>query len=126
MSLAIPGARGLFSFMREALKHPSDSRIRLSRNVHDCLDNVQWLAATLASRPTRLFEITPQDRPELLGAGDACERGMGGVWFPNPPHIRPQMCADDGAPAPLSATGSTPPILWHAAIPAQRCSATRQ
>ena len=55
MSIAIPGSRGLFSLLQEVLRyHEPNSRIRLSRGVHDCLDDFRWLADDLASRLTRL------------------------------------------------------------------------
>jgi hypothetical protein len=40
MSLAIPGSRGLFSLLQEALCHQANKCIRLSQGVHDCLDNL--------------------------------------------------------------------------------------
>jgi hypothetical protein len=83
MSIAIPGSRGLFSLLHEALRHQEPgARIRLSRGVHDCLDDFRWTSNDLAARPTRLYEIVPQTHPELLGAQDACGHGMGRAWFP--------------------------------------------
>jgi hypothetical protein len=58
MSIAIPGSRGLFSLLQEALRHQEPgARIRLSQGVHDCLDDFRWIAHDLASRPTRLYDI---------------------------------------------------------------------
>ena len=50
----------------------------------------------LQQRPTRLQELVPLT-PSFHGACDACQRGMGGVWF-----------ASDPADAPL---------LWRARFP---------
>ena len=80
MLLGLPGAKGLFSVLQEALRHTSDKRVRLSRVVHTFLDDFRWLAQDLASRPTRLAEILPQE-PSAIGAVDAAGTGMGGVWF---------------------------------------------
>jgi hypothetical protein len=128
MSIAIPGSRGMFSLLQEALRHQSDKRIRLSRGVHDCLDDLRWLTADLASRPTRLYELVPQHTSETLGAVDASGLGMGGVWFPSinsRSRQRPQSRAcDDSTSAPTRSNplppGASPlhPILWRARFPA--------
>jgi hypothetical protein len=83
MSIAIPGSRGLFSLLQEALRHQSDSRICLSQGVHDMLADLRWLAEDLSVRPTRLYKIVPQKEPELRGAQDASGDSMGSVWFPS-------------------------------------------
>ena len=80
MSIAIPGSRGLFCLLQDALRHHEPaSLIRLFLGVHDRLNDFRWLADDLASRPTRLYEVVPRPHPELLGAQDACGIGMGGV-----------------------------------------------
>jgi hypothetical protein len=127
MSIAIPGSRGLFSLLHEALRHQEPgARIRLSNGVHDCLDDFRWIATDLASRPTRLYEIVPQTHPELLGAQDACGFGMGGVWFPathqlpsRPTTASPssanEMPVDNASCSPLAASSRDEgPILWRA------------
>jgi len=83
MAAAIPGARGLFSTLQEALRHPTDDnrRIRLSRPVHDFLDDFRWLASDLSRRPTKIAELVPDIFPATLGAVDAAKEGMGGVHF---------------------------------------------
>jgi hypothetical protein len=43
MSLAIPGARGLFSHLQAALASQQQDRLRLARRFHDALDNFRWL-----------------------------------------------------------------------------------
>jgi hypothetical protein len=115
MSIAIPGLRGLFSLLQEALRHPSDGRIRLSQGVHDTLDDLRWLANDLSTRPTRLYEIVPQPDPELLGAQDASGLGMGGVWFAASSKLleRPALLSShiDHLPS------STGPFLWRARFP---------
>ena len=53
MSIAILGARGLFSLLQEAFCHVESSRprIRLSKAVHGLLDDFWWLANDIASQP---------------------------------------------------------------------------
>jgi hypothetical protein len=68
MAIAIPGTRGIFSLMQEALQSANDQhRIRLSRGGHDCLDDFRWMSDDIQRRPTRLFELVPQPKPDLLG-----------------------------------------------------------
>ena len=79
MSLAVPGLRGMFSTLQDALKNQSH-RIRLTRAHHDFLADIRWLANDLDQRPTDIHETYPG--PALvLGATDACSHGMGGVFF---------------------------------------------
>jgi hypothetical protein len=124
MAIAIPGSRGLFSLLQEALRHQTEGRIRLSRGVHDTLDDLRWLAHDLSARPTRLHEIVPQPDPELLGAQDASGEGMEGVWFPASTKLleRPAIgsaaksSTDDNA-GPLHSSGErnsmrTSPVIW--------------
>ena len=82
MSIAIPGARGLFSLLQEAFRHVEADRprIRLTKAVHGFLDDFCWLANDVASRPTRIAELVPSN-PALLGACDAAGTGMGGIAF---------------------------------------------
>jgi hypothetical protein len=124
MAIAIPGARGIFSLMQEALRHADGHhRIRLSRGVHDCLDDFRWMSNDLQSRPTRLFELVPQAEPDLLGACDASGRGMGGVWFPTTGRLLSRK-DDDCDGAALRSTVAVPlqsdpaPIVWRASFPA--------
>jgi hypothetical protein len=113
MSIALPGSRGLFSLMQEALRHQTKNRIRLSSEVHAALDDFRWLAHDLSQRPTRLYEIVPQPSPELLGAQDASGLGMGGVWFPATEALQPRHPPGNTV-APHAGLG---PILWRATFP---------
>jgi hypothetical protein len=80
MSLGIPGARGLFSTLQQALHVPEARHIRLKASVHDFMDDFRHLAQTLSQRPTRISEVMPQ-QPGAIGACDAAVSGMGGVHF---------------------------------------------
>lgn len=104
MTPALPGARGLFSILQDTLRQRSNNRLRLTRQVFDCLADFRLIADSLRNRPTRLRELVPVGAPYALGACDACLRGMGGVWFL--PHQGP--------------------VVWRAAFPPaiQRALAT--
>jgi hypothetical protein len=80
MVLAVPGLRGLFSLLQEALRHQEKARIKLSQELHDFLDDIRWVVNDLGSRPTRFLELIPTPLA-TIGASDACGVGMGGVFF---------------------------------------------
>jgi hypothetical protein len=82
MILALPGTRGLFSVLQEALLHKihDGKRLRLRRPVHDFLDDFRWLARGVGSRPTSIDELVAQP-PSTFGATDASGLGMGCVFF---------------------------------------------
>jgi len=82
MAIDLPGARGLFSLLQEAFRHPEKHRprIRLSSGVHDVLDDFRLLAADITQRPTRIAELIPT-QPSVVGACDAAGSWMGGVFF---------------------------------------------
>lgn len=98
MTLAVPGLRGFFSLLQEALRKVHKRRIRLTDAAHDFLDDIRWLVDSLSSRPTRFREVVPT-AVRVLGATDACRMGMGGVLFLPTKHQ------------------SLQPILWRAPFP---------
>jgi hypothetical protein len=81
MSPALPGARGLFSALQAALSHGDGRRVRLNQHIYDTAADFEYLLRTLATRSTRLPELVPT-WPTHVGASDACQIGMGGVWLP--------------------------------------------
>ena len=95
MVAAVPGSRGLFTALQDALRKGDRHRFRLNRQVFDSLAEFRAIANSLRDRPTRFREFVPVGKPVATGACDACQRGMGGVWF------RPHA----------------PPIVWHSAFP---------
>ena len=97
MAIALPGARGLFSLLQHALQ-PHQHRIRLNQSHHDVLDDFRWLADHLGSRPTAITETFP-GAVHVIGACDACARGMGGVLF--------------------SSHASASPVVWRTRFPAK-------
>jgi hypothetical protein len=111
MSIAIPGLKGMFSLLQHAITQVHGNRVRLDRGVHDTLEDLRWLAGDLADRPTRLFEIVPQSRAELLGTTDACGYGMGGVGFVASSSLRIRDTTPTSPLTPFT------PILWRAPFP---------
>jgi hypothetical protein len=101
MVLGIPGGRGLFSVLQEALRTKCDhgSRITLSSAVHHILADFRWLAQDLTRRPTRISEIILKTKPDTLGAQDAAATGMSGV------HFVPRL------------DGTVQPMLWRCPFP---------
>jgi hypothetical protein len=77
---ALPGTRGLFSVLQDALSRGDKWRVRLNQHVYDTAADFHHLLDSLASRPTRVQELVPTP-PLAIGASDACQRGMGGVWL---------------------------------------------
>jgi hypothetical protein len=98
MSLGIPGSRGLFSLLQEGFRHVDRHRIRITPAMRDQLSDFEHLALSLASRPTDLAEIVPDD-PVAVGPHDASILGMGGVWLP------------------ATTNSHIPPLLWRAPFP---------
>jgi hypothetical protein len=98
MSPALPGTRGLFSILQDALSQGDRHRIRLNRHIYAIAEDFLALVNAVAARPTRLRELVPTS-PSDVGACDACKDGMGGVWF------------DATNPT------TTPPVLWRHRFP---------
>ena len=89
MSLALPGARNLFSHMQLALEHKFGQRIALIKEVHHALNDFCHLFNNIANGSTRMAKLVP-----LLASAvchhDASGLGAGGVWFV-PLHIARQL-----------------------------------
>ena len=80
MAPGLPGSRGLFSVLQDALSRGDHGRVRLNRRVFDTIADFRLLADSVTQRPTRLRELVPV-HPSDSGSCDACRLGMGGVWF---------------------------------------------
>ena len=96
MSLALPGSRGLFSHLQQAIHSRQGNRLRLSAAFHHAMDDFRWLHQQLHRRPTRLLELVPTT-PSLVGTHDASGIGAGGVWVPDPsivPRQQPLFVVD--------------------------------
>ena len=83
MAPALPGSRGLFSPLQEALKG-TNTRIKLSTATHDFLQDMRWILNNLTSQVTHMKEVVPaRYQQQIRGASDACVAGMGGIFFLN-------------------------------------------
>ena len=63
IAAALPGARGLFSFLQDALRTGNRHRVRLSRRVFDSLANFRAIADSLHGQPTSFLELIPKGEP---------------------------------------------------------------
>ena len=116
MTLALPGARGLFSQMQEALRHVKGKRVALSKGVHEALADFRWLASDLAQRPTRLYELVPL-RPTVDGYHDASGYMCGGVVLPGPTAVPRTLPPQPSAARPAQGEPAAHPIVWRASFP---------
>jgi len=121
MSLAIPGARGLFSHLQHAFTHRKGSRLRLTPAFHQAIDDFRWLQQHLAHRPTRLYELVPT-APTLIGTHDAAGSGAGGVWIPQPSAVLRQhklwrLSPNDSTDLQPVYPREPVPIVWRVAFP---------
>jgi len=120
MAMAVPGCQGMFTIMQHALKNTTNC-ITLSRGIHDTLEDLRWLSDDLATRPTCLYELIPQDQPEITGTTDTSGYAMAGVLLLLLSAMEWRSDGDNDM-TPL-AHGSTPlvpqctPILWQANFP---------
>jgi hypothetical protein len=95
MATALPGARGLFSALQDSSRTGDCHRVCLNKLVVDSLADFRGIMDNLRTRPTRFRELVPVGPPVAHGVCDACQCGMGCIWF------RP----------------FAPPIVWRAAFP---------
>ena len=117
LAIALPGARGLFSVLQEALRHTQpDSRLRLTEDIHNILDDFWDLHRTIEDRPVRIQELVPM-MPTVHGAHDAAGHGAGGIILPTPTTVarreplRTQTCSRR---RPFAQPG---PIVWRMPFP---------
>lgn len=81
MSIALPGARNLFSTMQNALGSKKGGRVALDKGVHHALEDFRWMFENIKTRPTNIAELVPL-LPSAEGHHDASGKGAGGIWFP--------------------------------------------
>ena len=112
---ALPGTRGLFSVLQAALQHTERHRVCITSRIHALAQDFLALVESVYSRPTRLAELVPT-APSDVGACDACQQGMGGVWFdaldptaapivwrqPSPPHVSASLVTFDNPTGTVS------------------------
>ena len=82
MSLALPGAKHLFSHMQHALLQQKGGRLSLKKGVHAAISDFKWILRDIEARPTRIAELVPL-LASAVGHHDASGAGAGGGWFPS-------------------------------------------
>ena len=82
MSLALPGAKHLFSHMQHALLQQKGGRLSLKKGVHAAISDFKWILRDIEARPTRIAELVPL-LASAVGHHDASGEGAGGGWFPS-------------------------------------------
>ena len=103
MSVALPGARNMFSQMQKALSDSPKTRVALTKGVHQALEDFRWMHKNISSRPTRIAELVPL-LSSAIGDHDASGKGAGGVWFPH------ESLDPRGDPTKVP---SHDPLLWR-------------
>ena len=63
MALTLPGDRGLFSQMQEALCHAKGKRVTLYKGVYEAFAYFCWLAEDVSKRPTCIYKLVPLRQP---------------------------------------------------------------
>ena len=81
MSLALPGARNIFSTMQNAFSSTTKGRLALDKGIHHALNDFRWMHENISTRPTRIAELVPLP-PSAEGQHDVSGLGAGGIWFP--------------------------------------------
>ena len=116
MSITLPGARGLFSHMQEALHHLKGDMVALTNGINQTLADFFWLAQDLERRPTHLYKLVLL-HTTLGGYHDAFRYMCGGAVLPGPITVprtpEPQPSADNSTPDPTGAH----PIVWQTKSP---------
>ena len=115
MVIALPGARGLFSHLQQALSTTS-RRANPSHPTHPCHHSRFYMAGNqLAQRPTRLRELV-ETPPYLLAPQMHVAMALGGVLLPPtatdatlssgatpcPPELAKNLCTIDNPSGTLS------------------------
>ena len=108
MSLALPGARNMFSQMQNALSDSPKTRVALTKGVHQALNDFRWMDENISSRPTRIAELIPL-LSSAIGDHDASGSGAGGVWFPHQ-SLDSRSTGQENSP-------SHAPLLWRVEWP---------
>lgn len=89
----LPGSRGQFSLLYDAITKHDGDRVRITPSVRNQLQTFVDLLTDEALPPS-FAELVP-GVPIHIGACDAAQAGMGGVWFPE----------------------KGPPLVWRHAFP---------
>ena len=116
MALALPGSRGLFSQMQEALFRVKGKRVTLFTGVHEALEDFKWLDEDVSNCPTRMYELVPL-RPTADGYHDASGYMCGGVVLLGPTAIPRELPPHPSAVRPSPNPKGSHPIVWRMPFP---------
>ena len=116
MALALPGARGLFSQIQEALFRVKVKRVTLSKGVHEALADFRWLAEYVANRPTRIYELVLL-QPTVNSYHDASGYMCGGVVLPGPTSVPRILPSYPSVAGPSPNPNGDHPIVWRMPFP---------
>ena len=86
MDIDLPGDRGLFSHMQEALRHVEGKWVVLTRGVQQALADFRWISEDLSKFPTILYELVPI-QPILDRYHDASGYMWGEAVLPGPMEV---------------------------------------
>ena len=79
-SIGMPGGRGLFTGIWQAMAHQKNNFVRITDDLKAIFDDFKWLFAEVANKPIRIAQLVP-NLPRIHGYVDACRNGIGGVWI---------------------------------------------
>ena len=116
MTIALPGARGLFSLLQDALRKQSDNRVALTSLIQSILDDFREIHTQLLERPTRLQELVPI-QPTMHGFHDAAGHGAGGVWYPSSTSVARSTALRSGTSARRRRPKRPGPVVWRMRFP---------
>ena len=79
-SMGIPGGRGLFTTIWQAMANVKGGWIKLSPELKATFSDFKWLFQEIANHPINVAQLVPR-LPHIQGFTDACKYGAGGVWI---------------------------------------------
>ena len=79
-SMGIPGGRGLFTTIWQAMANAKGGWIKLSPELKATFSDFKWLFQEIANHPINVAQLVPR-LPHIQGFTDACKYGAGGVWI---------------------------------------------
>ena len=112
MDIDLPGVRGLFSHMQEALRHMEGKGVTMTKGVYQALTDFRWLADNLSRCPTIMYELVPL-QPTLDSDHNVSGYMCKGAVLPGPTAVTwtPQKKPSVAVTSPE--TAGAQPIVWR-------------
>ena len=79
-SMGIPGGRGLFTTIWQAMANTHGGWIKLTPQLKATFSDFKWLFQEIANHPINVAQLVPR-LPHIKGFTDACKYAAGGVWI---------------------------------------------